>query len=63
MTVFANKTVRIVISDLEYRDRPCVLIFRRMSEGRYEYEIVPREHFSGPVSDAVGTLYRENAIG
>ena len=40
MTVFGNNTVRIVISDLEYRDRPCVLVFRKMSEGHYEYEIV-----------------------
>lgn len=45
MTVFGNNTVRIVISDLEYRDRPCVLVFRKMSEGDYEYEIVAESIF------------------
>jgi len=45
MTVFGNNTVRIVIRDLEYRDRPCVLVFREMAEGRYEYEIVPKSIF------------------
>lgn len=45
MTVFGNNTVRVVISDLEYRDRPCVLVFRKLAEGRYEYEIVPESIF------------------
>ena len=34
MTVFKNNTVRIVISDLDYRDRPCVLVFRKVSNAR-----------------------------
>ena len=45
MTVFGNNTVRIVISDLEYRDRPCVLVFRKVSNIGFEYEIVPESIF------------------
>ena len=40
ITVFDNSTVRIVISNLEYRDRPCVLVFRKIGDKRFEYEIV-----------------------
>ena len=46
MTVFKNNTVRIVVSDLEYRDRPCVLVFRKVSKLRFEYEIVSENIFS-----------------
>ena len=45
MTVFSNNTVRIVISDLDYRDRPCVIVFRKVSEGSFDYEIVPQSIF------------------
>ena len=45
MTVFRNKTVRIVITDLEYRDRPCVIVFRKTSVNCFEYEIVPQSIF------------------
>lgn len=45
ITMFGNNTVRIVISNLEYRDRPCVLVFRKMKSGRFEYEIVPKSIF------------------
>jgi len=45
ITVFKNNTVRIVISDLEYRDRPCVLVFREVSNEEFEYEIVSESIF------------------
>ena len=45
MRVFRNKTVRLVVSDLEYRDRPCVLVFRRLAGAVYEYEIVSESIF------------------
>lgn len=45
ITLFGNNTVRIVISNLEYRDRPCVLVFRKMGNKRFEYEIVPESIF------------------
>ena len=42
MTVFPNDTVRLVIRELDYRDRPCVLVFRHRTSGRYEFDLVPR---------------------
>ena len=45
MTIFGNNTVRIVVADLEYRDRPCVIVFRKASENCFEYEIVPQSIF------------------
>ena len=40
MTVYPNNTVRLVISELEYRDRPCAIVFRRTGPSDYEFEIV-----------------------
>lgn len=45
MTVFRNNTVRISIGDLEYRDRPCVIVFRKHSKSLFVYEIVPQSIF------------------
>ena len=45
MTVFHNNTVRIVIGDLEYRDRPCVIVFRREPNDLFLYEIVAQNIF------------------
>ena len=45
ITVFKNNTVRIVISNLEYRDRPCVLVFAKTGNKQFEYEIVPESIF------------------
>lgn len=40
MTAMGNHTVRLSLRDLEYRDRPCVVIFRKRARARIEYEIV-----------------------
>lgn len=45
VSCFGNDTVRITLSDLEYRDRPCVIVFRRKTPRRFEYEIVPENIF------------------
>lgn len=42
MTRFANRTARLVIKELDYRDRPCVVVFRRAGRRRFEFEIVRR---------------------
>jgi hypothetical protein len=41
MTRFANRTSRLVIRELDTRDRPCVVVFRRTAAGTMEFEIVP----------------------
>ncbi len=45
MRVFRNNTARITISDLEYRDRPCVLVFRKVGKSKFSYEIVSKSIF------------------
>jgi hypothetical protein len=53
MTIFGNHTVRLVIKELDYRDRPCVLLFRRRRSRNkrrkavYEFDIVARAVFPG----------------
>jgi hypothetical protein len=51
MTVFKNHTVRLAIRELDYSDRPCLLVFRRARPGRFEFDIVSRATFP--------TLYRD----
>ena len=45
MTVFGNNTVRLSLSALEFRDRPCVLLFRKLQSSSFEYEIVSQNVF------------------
>lgn len=40
MTRYANHTTRLVIHELDYRDRPCVIVFRRTAPTRFTFEIV-----------------------
>ncbi len=40
MTRYANHTTRLVIHELDYRDRPCVIVFRRTAPMRFSFEIV-----------------------
>jgi hypothetical protein len=42
MTRFSNDTSRLVIRELDPRDRPCVISFRRSATGGFEFEIVQR---------------------
>lgn len=45
MTIFRNHTVRLVIKELDYRDRPCVLLFKRMRNGTISFDIISRGVF------------------
>lgn len=45
MTIFSNSTVRLVIKELDYRDRPCVLQFRRSGPHQFTFDIVSRSIF------------------
>ncbi len=45
ISVFSNNTVRISINELEYRDRPCVIIMRRNAPMKFEFEIVSESIF------------------
>ena len=45
ITVFRNRTARISLNDLEYGDRPCVIVFRKLIGGNISYEIVAQSIF------------------
>lgn len=40
MTRYVNHTTRLVIHELDYRDRPCVILFLKQGDQRYDFEIV-----------------------
>jgi len=42
MTRFANHTTRLVIHELDYRDRPCFILFRRMTNNKFTFEIIKK---------------------
>jgi len=45
MTVFNNNTVRLSVNELEYRDRPCVIVFHKEKGDIVSFEIVPESIF------------------
>ena len=42
LTEYRNHTVRLVINELEYRDRPCVILFHRTPSERYNFDIISK---------------------
>lgn len=40
MTVYQNSTTRLVLRELDFRDRPCVLLFHHLGNRQYEYRII-----------------------
>jgi hypothetical protein len=45
ITVFSNNTVRLSVNELEYGDRPCVVVLRKGRKDRILFEIVPENVF------------------
>ena len=45
MKRYRNDTVRLVINELEYRDRPCVILFHNAGSEQYQFEIIPESIF------------------
>lgn len=41
MTMYSNQTTRLSISELDYRDRPCLVIFTKKNK-HYEYDIISK---------------------
>ena len=42
MTIFHNHTVRLVINELDYNDRPCLLVFAKRGRNTFVFDIVER---------------------
>lgn len=45
ITIFGNNTSRLSIHELDYRDRPCVIVFHRTAQSNYSFEIVQQSIF------------------
>lgn len=45
MTIFANNTIRLSLAELGYRDRPCLVVFRKRRASVFEYEVVSQSVF------------------
>ena len=47
MTLFGNNTARLSITELDYRDRPCVMLFHPDGRGTFSFEIIQQSIFPG----------------
>lgn len=63
MTVFANNSVRLSINELDYRARPCVVIFRRIRPNQFEFEIVQRSIFPTRYKDLLNLCTIQTRVG
>lgn len=63
MTVFGNNTVRLSISDLEVRDRPCLIMFRKRRGISVEYEIVSQNIFPSRYAELLNLCVNQTRSG
>ena len=63
ITVFANNTIRISINELEYGDRPCVIIFRKKSTKKISFEIVPENIYPSRYRSLIKMCTRQTRTG
>lgn len=47
MTLFGNNTARLSFTELDYRDRPCVMLFHPDGSGAFSFEIIQQSIFPG----------------
>jgi hypothetical protein len=47
ITIFANNTARLSINELDYRDRPCVIVFHKTGNAAFQFEIVRQSIYPG----------------
>ena len=63
MTRYGNDTARLVINELEYRDRPCVILFHRTGSDRYQFEIIPESIFPSQYRDLIALCNHQTRPG
>ena len=63
ITVFSNSTVRVSVSELEYRDRPCVIVFRKSAGDRVTFDIVPESIFPSRYRDLIRSCVNQTRTG
>lgn len=63
MTLFRNSTTRLSLHELDYRDRPCVLVFHRTRRSEYQFEIVQQSVFPTRYRDLLGQCGNQTRSG
>ena len=63
ITVFNNYTIRLSINELEYRDRPCVIVFHKARGSAIEFEIVPESIFPSRYRSLIALCTRQTRAG
>lgn len=63
MTIFGNNSVRLSINELDYRDRPCVIVFHPVGSHRYEFDIVQRSIFPSRYASILAVCTRQTRSG
>jgi hypothetical protein len=63
ITVFKNNTVRLSVNELEYRDRPCVIVFHKAKAGRIVFEIVSESIFPTRYRNFITVCTRQTRQG
>ena len=63
ITIFENNTIRLSINELEYRDRPCVIVFHKARGGVIEFEIVPESIFPSRYRALIALCKRQTRAG
>lgn len=63
VTVFNNYTIRLSINELNYRDRPCVIVFHKARDRVIEFEIVPESIFPSRYRSLIALCTRQTRAG
>jgi HKD family nuclease len=63
ITMFENETVRLSINELEYRDRPCMIVLRKLSAGQLEFEIIPKSIFPARYKSLMAACSKQTRRG
>jgi hypothetical protein len=63
MTVFENNTTRLSLTELDYRDRPCVIVFHPQGNRAFAFEIVQQSIFPGRYRRLIGLCGNQTRTG
>ncbi len=63
MTLFRNNTARLSITELDYRDRPCVIVFHPLGGSRFQFEIVQQSIFPARYRRLIGLCGNQTRAG
>jgi hypothetical protein len=63
MTIFGNNTARLSINELDYRDRPCVIVFHKTGNSAFQFEIVRQGIYPGRFRSLLASCVNQTREG